>query len=116
MASNIRVTVNVAKVLRAFLEDPDEPRFGYDLMKTTGMSSGAMYPVLARLEIAEWITGSFEDIDSKVAGRPARRFYRFTPEGKERGQMALAELHEQTRLTQPGLLGPLSLRPEKGPA
>lgn len=116
MATNIRVTVNVAKVLRAFLEDPDKPRFGYDLMKTTGLPSGAMYQVLARLEKAEWITGKFEDIDTKTAGRPARRFYRFTPAGKERGQMALAELHEQTRIAQPGLIDSFSLRPGRSQA
>src|SRR5699024_2111474 len=97
MALDVRVTVNVAKVLRVFLADPAQHRFGYDLMKQTNLPSGSLYPVLARLERSGWIIGEFEQINERDEERPARRLYRFTPEGRERGQLALAELHEKIR-------------------
>lgn len=54
-------------------------RHGYDLMKTTGLLSGTLYPLLMRmteqgLVEAQW----FEPTQS---GRPARHAYRLTAKG-----------------------------------
>ncbi|HWN61971.1 MAG TPA: helix-turn-helix transcriptional regulator, partial [Streptosporangiaceae bacterium] len=38
------------RVLRAFLDEPTAPRYGYDLMKAASLQSGTLYPLLARLE------------------------------------------------------------------
>lgn len=70
------------QVLRAFLADPDRPRYGYDLMHDTRFPSGRLYPALARLERDAWITGTWEDINEDEESRPARRGYRLTAAGR----------------------------------
>jgi len=47
-------------------------------MKLTGMASGSLYPMLARLERAGWLIRGKEDIDQRAAGRPARTNYTIT--------------------------------------
>ena len=48
-------------------------RFGFDIMEITGLPSGTVYPALRRLEPEAEATGT---------GRPARRYYEITPQGK----------------------------------
>ncbi|GIF99460.1 PadR family transcriptional regulator [Catellatospora citrea] len=93
----MRLTVSVAKVVSALLADPDAERYGLDLMKTTGLPSGTLYPVLQRLQQAGWVTAHWEQIDPAAEGRPARRYYRLTPQGATDGRHALAELHASTQ-------------------
>lgn len=102
--ADVRVTVAVARVLSAFLEDAAAPRYGYDLMKDTGFPSGKLYPILARLERAGWLA-RIPDSNSP------RRMYRLTPNGAEHARLELAALRQQ--------LGGSSirrLRPEGGSA
>jgi PadR family transcriptional regulator PadR len=105
-----RITLAVATILRVFLEAPDTERYGYDLMKETGFSSGKIYPLLARLQGAGWLTVVDEDIDPVVAGRPRRRGYRLTAEGTRIARLELAKLNDQLR-TASGLG---VLRPREG--
>ncbi|WP_207933578.1 helix-turn-helix transcriptional regulator [Actinomadura sp. GC306] len=93
----VRITVPVARVLRVFLDDIGEQRYGFELMREAGLASGTLYPILARLEQAGWLTGEMEPIDPEEAGRPARRFYRLTAEGARSAHFALAELDAQLR-------------------
>ncbi|MEU2611922.1 PadR family transcriptional regulator [Micromonospora sp. NPDC007271] len=88
----MRMTIPVAKVLAALLADPEAPRYGLDLMKLTGLPSGTLYPVLHRLQTAGWLAAEWEEVDPVAAGRPARRYYRLTPEGVRAARPALAEL------------------------
>lgn len=92
----MRITVPVSRVLSAFLADATEDRYGLDLMKTTGLPSGTLYPILQRLQEAGWVTAEWEQIDPVAEGRPARRYYRLTPLGAQEARQALAELHAQT--------------------
>src|SRR5690242_8216889 len=92
----MRMTLPTARVLAAFLADPVAERYGLDLMQATGLASGTLYPILRRLQAADWVEASWEAIDPVVAGRPARRYYRLTAAGVEQGRQALAELHAQT--------------------
>jgi PadR family transcriptional regulator, regulatory protein PadR len=76
------MTAGVARVVRIFLDDPAVPVYGFDLMQRTRFPSGTIYPILARLERAGWITGQLEAADdANREGRPARRLYRLTAEG-----------------------------------
>jgi DNA-binding PadR family transcriptional regulator len=104
MSDEIKITTSVAKVLRAFLDDPGQPRYGFDLMRDTGLASGTLYPILTRLRSAGWLEAQFEDIDEKVEGRPARRFYTLSPDGASAARVGLAELHQQIWSTSPGFL------------
>jgi PadR family transcriptional regulator PadR len=101
----------MATVLKVFLEDPGQPRYGFEIMKRTGMASGSLYPMLARLERAGWLTRGREDIDPRAAGRPARTNYIITGAAASAARMQLAALSEQFR---PPALG--SLRPQGGTA
>ena len=93
----IRLTTTVARVLRHFLETPSEPCYGFDLMRATGLASGTLYVILARLERAGWLTSEQEDINPVAVKRPARRLYRLTPDGAQVARQELAELSEQLR-------------------
>jgi DNA-binding PadR family transcriptional regulator len=95
----MRITVPVARVLSALLADPDADRYGLDLMGDTGLPSGTLYPILQRLQRAGWVDARWEDIDPVASGRPARRYYRLTPDGVVAARQALAELRAQTSPT-----------------
>jgi PadR family transcriptional regulator, regulatory protein PadR len=66
----VRMTIAVATVLRIFLNDVSEPRYGYELMRLTGFPSGKLYPILARLQRAGWLIREQEQIDPGAPGRP----------------------------------------------
>jgi DNA-binding PadR family transcriptional regulator len=66
-------------VLAALAEATGEWRHGYDLVRSTGLKSGTLYPLLIRLEAqghleAEWQAPA-------APGRPPRHAYRLTASG-----------------------------------
>jgi DNA-binding PadR family transcriptional regulator len=106
--SEVRVTLAVARVLRAFLDDVSKPRYGYDLMRETGFPSGKLYPILARLQRAGWLVREREDIDPSAERRPARTLYRMSPTGVAAARQELAALAAE--------FGQLSRQPAGQPA
>lgn len=107
------MTLAVAQLLREFLDDPAEPRYGYELMQLTGFPSGKLYPLLARLHRAGLLVREWEDVDPRKAGRPARCTYRLHPDGVESVQRELGVLSEQLRPVPTGreLPRPVEVRP-----
>jgi PadR family transcriptional regulator, regulatory protein PadR len=95
MTNPVRVTAAVSKVLAAFLEDPEADRYGLDLMRASGHPSGTLYPILLRLQKAGWVDASWEEVDPVAAGRPARRYYRLTPDGLVAAHTEIAALRRQ---------------------
>jgi DNA-binding PadR family transcriptional regulator len=95
MANPVRVTAAVSKVLAAFLEDPEADRYGLELMRASGHPSGTLYPILLRLQNAGWVEARWEEIDPVAAGRPARRYYRLTPDGRVAAHAEIAALQAQ---------------------
>lgn len=93
--TEVRITVAVARVLREFLVDPSQPRYGYELMQLTGYPSGKLYPLLTRLQRAGWLIREREDVDSTQVGRPARWLYRLSQVGAVSARQELAVLVEQ---------------------
>jgi PadR family transcriptional regulator, regulatory protein PadR len=66
-----------------------EWRHGYDLMRTTGLRSGTLYPLLIRmteqgLVEAEWL-------EPAQPGRPPRHAYRLTTTGAAFARSAIEE-------------------------
>ena len=94
---NLELTPRMADVLKVFLADPAESRYGFEIMRATGQPSGTLYPILAKLEKAGWLTGGREDIDPHAEGRPARRFYRITGTAVPVARSQLAALSERYR-------------------
>ena len=95
----VKITVPVAKVLAALLADPDGEHYGLRLMQQTGVASGTLYPILARLQHAGWLASRWEDEDPADTGRPVRRYYQLTAEGATHAQAVLAELRASTAFT-----------------
>lgn len=57
-------------------------RFGFDIMATTRLTSGTVYPALDRLEKLGLVRSNWEDeAVAHAEGRPARRYFRLTPAG-----------------------------------
>ena len=94
----VQITVAVARVLREFLSEPTTGRYGYDLMQSTSFPSGKLYPILARLVAVGWLVREREEVDPVTAGRPARLYYRLTPDGAEAARRELATVSEQVSM------------------
>jgi PadR family transcriptional regulator PadR len=87
------MTLQVQLVLAEMLSEPAELRYGLDLCGATGLPSGTIYPILARLERIGWVESDWEDPDAHITeGRPRRRYYRLTREGAECADEALQEI------------------------
>jgi PadR family transcriptional regulator, regulatory protein PadR len=84
------MTASLQRVLRAFLEDPAAPRYGYDLMKAAGLPSGTLYPMLARLEDQKLVSSAWET--PQAGGERPRRYYQLTGEGIRVARLELAQL------------------------
>ena len=93
-----RITVPVLRVLQAFLiAGAAERLYGLQLTDQTGLKSGTLYPVLARLEKAGWVVSAWEEVDPRDVGRPRRRYYELSGVGQRAGTAALAEFIELTQ-------------------
>ena len=56
--------------------------YGFDIIDTTGLPSGTVYPALSRLERDGFLKSAWEDeAQAHDDGRPARRYYRLTAPG-----------------------------------
>jgi PadR family transcriptional regulator PadR len=97
-----RMTLQTLAILKVLLTKPMEPRYGLDISKEAGLKSGTLYPALARLERAGWLTSFQEDIDEAAEGRRRRRYYRLTAEGAVKARLALET--ESQRLFLPAFL------------
>ena len=82
-----RLTRSTARALLAFLEAPRSWRYGYDLMRVADLSSGTLYPLLARLTEDGWLESRWEE--SEHPGKPPRQLYRLTATGRMRARHAL---------------------------
>lgn len=75
----VRVTPQTCAVLAVLASEPSQERYGNEISTATRIRSGTIYPILARLAAAGWVSGQWEDIDPPSAGRPPRRYWRLAP-------------------------------------
>lgn len=92
MAEQKYLSYSAAAVLQAVANGY---KYGFDIMDITGLPSGTVYPALRRLEesslvVSKWEKGEIAHRD----GRPSRKYYQLTPDGKA----ALAEAVKRYRL------------------
>lgn len=92
MEKSPRLSHATLKVLRMFMDNPARGLAGSDIWKEARVWSGTLYPMLARLEGAGWLTSEWEAIDPSEAGRPRKRIYRITAVGQRAAYEALAPL------------------------
>jgi PadR family transcriptional regulator PadR len=75
-------------VLRALKEEAGSWSYGYDLSKATGIKSGTLYPIFARLHDEGWLETKW--MESAEPGRPRRHLYRLTATGSTEAARILA--------------------------
>ena|SRR5437764_1102089 len=80
------------RVLEAFLQDPAEPQYGYDLMRKARVESGTLYPLLARMERQGMLTVGWK---ATTPGRPPRKYYQLTGDGVAATRLELAALRQK---------------------
>lgn len=103
----VRMTLQTRLVLQALMQEPTQERYGLQLAEVTGLPSGTIYPILARLEQAGWVQSAWEDPTvHEAAGRPRRRFYHLTSDGAEQARDALARVSLPRRSTAGGWVLP----------
>ena len=94
--SEIRMNRSAALVIRALAAGHV---YGFDIMDATGLSSGTVYPTLRRLEKASLASSSWEDRGAATReGRPRRRMFELTPEGRRAVPEANAQLAKAAAL------------------
>ena len=87
MGVRFRRTPALLAVLQVLLHT-DRP-YGLEIIERTGLPSGTVYPLLARLETERWVTSYWETGDAGARG-PRKRFYEITVTGAENARAALA--------------------------
>ena len=80
MSLRLRRSPQTLAVLSALLGQPQEWHYGYELLRETGLKSGTLYPILARLKQGGWLQHRWEK--PTAAGRPHRHLYRLTRQGR----------------------------------
>jgi len=106
-----RMTIPTQMVLRALLLEPTREMYGLQICAMSGLPSGTIHPILARLERGfGWLTSRWEDVIPAEEGRPRRRYYKLTEDGAERARIALAQATTSTAALR------LQLRPAGGQA
>jgi len=66
--------------LQAFAAEPSSWRYGYDLVRETGLQAGSLYPILMRLADRGQLEARWEP--GEQPGIPARHLYRLTAAGQ----------------------------------
>jgi PadR family transcriptional regulator PadR len=66
-------------LLNVMLEQPLAWRYGYELSKATGLTSGTLYPLLMRLNDQGLMESAWQE--GEGPGRPPRHVYRLSAHG-----------------------------------
>jgi PadR family transcriptional regulator PadR len=90
-----RLSITSVSVLQAVAGGLE---YGFDIIDSTGLPSGTVYPALSRLERDGYVRSAWEDeARAHRDGRPARRYYRLTAPGVRVLQESLAHYRALTR-------------------
>ncbi|KOX29422.1 hypothetical protein ADK67_10825 [Saccharothrix sp. NRRL B-16348] len=91
------MTPQTIEVLRALLDDPATPRYGLDIARQTGLKTGTLHPILARLQRIGLVESFWEDpAEHEDQGRPRRRYYRLTGLGAAQAHQVVARTEAST--------------------
>lgn len=117
--ASLRMTVGVLAMLASLLDRPDTELYGLEIARASGLEPGTTYPIPQRLRAAGWVSDQREDPEpAHTEGRPPRRCYLLTMEGRVRAVHALQHGRDRSGLGRllapPGL--PAVPTSEAGPA
>lgn len=89
-------------IFQVLLDAPDDEAYGLEVVRASGVGAGTAYAVLRRLEDEGFLDGRWEQISPEDEGRPPRRYYRLTGEGRHVAKRETAQHHDALRLLVPG--------------
>lgn len=89
------LSYNAALVLQAL--SSGHP-WGFEVMRVTELPSGTVYPLLRRLEASELVESRWEKADPAEEGRPRRRYYQVTADGRRALAAAVERIAAQQRV------------------
>jgi len=98
----MRKTRALVQVAIALLADPNGRRWGYELSRKSGVRSGVLYPMLARMLAQHWLTDGWENPAAIRTKRPPRRYYELTNEGRRALGALLREVRCDARFVDVG--------------
>lgn len=101
----MRMTLQVQLTLRAMLDGSDTELYGLELVDATGLPPGTIYPIMARLESAGWVSSRWEETGQEARGRPRRRYYQLTADGIASARSALASSDARRQARARGPIG-----------
>jgi PadR family transcriptional regulator, regulatory protein PadR len=94
----MRRTYALVLVAIALMADASGRHWGYELSKQSGVRSGVMYPILARMLDEGWLADGWEDqAQTGRAKRPPRRYYEVTDKGKAELGAVIADARHDAR-------------------
>lgn len=75
----MRLTHATQMVVNALLTRPVSSWYGQEVIRSTNLPSGTVYPILARMERHGWLISTRETgVVDGHPGRPPRRYYTLT--------------------------------------
>ena len=80
MSLRLRRSPQTLAILSILLRRTSSWQYGYELLRETGLKSGTLYPVLARLQRAGWLEQKWNK--PSAPGRPPRHLYRLSRQGE----------------------------------
>ncbi len=87
-----RITTQTLSVIGALMADSAGGISGAEIARQTKLASGSLYPILQRLEDADWAESRWETEDPHELGRPRRRLYQITGSGAQKARAAMREV------------------------
>lgn len=88
MPLRLRRSAQTLAVLSALSRSSQGWQYGYDLLRETGLKSGTLYPILARLQHGGWLDERWQK--ASAPGRPPRHLYRLSRQGKTAAREMIA--------------------------
>lgn len=87
-----RITSATLDVLRVMVAvDFDARLYGWAIAHYSGRPPGSVYVILARLESAAWVCSEWEYQGTQSVGKPRRKFYWMTEDGRSAARDILVE-------------------------
>ena len=92
-------------VLQMLLDAPADETYGLQVVRATGLPAGSAYAILSRLEKEGLLSSRWEVLEGDETGRPPRRYYRLSGDGRRVAQHETARERDALRLLAPGWSG-----------
>lgn len=70
MSHDLRLTGRTQQILGALVAHPARDHHGVGLRAETGLATGRIYPLLARLEALQWLDSGWEPAAEQIQGWP----------------------------------------------